>query len=115
VSRRFAIALGAVILGAAVVWRLIGMGAADLEPVRFVAVQPELFGAGGTLTDAWADIDGDLDPDRFVGFNGAPSRLYRNDRAGGFVDVASELGLLVETSTAMEIPTSSWGTAATRR
>jgi hypothetical protein len=104
-SRRFAIALGVVILGAAVVWRVMGMGDEDLEPVRFVTVQPELFGAGGTLTDAWADIDGDLDPDRFVGFNGAPSRLYRNDRAEGFVDVASVLGLLVERS----VRTSAWG------
>jgi len=49
------------------------------EPVRFTAAQPQLFAAGGTLTDAWADIDSDGDPDRFVGFNDAPSRLYRND------------------------------------
>jgi hypothetical protein len=84
---------------------MMGMGDAGLEPVRFATVQPELFGAGGTLTDAWADIDGDLDPDRFVGFNGAPSRLYRNDRAEGFVDVAPELGLVVERS----VRTSAWG------
>ena len=75
------------------------------EPVRFEAVQPELFGAGGALTDAWADIDGDGDPDRFVGFNGTRSRLYRNDRDQGFVDVASSLGLVVERS----VRTAAWG------
>ena len=80
---------------------------ADLppEPVRFAPVQPELFGDGGTLTDAWADFDGDGDPDRFVGFNGTPSRLYRNDGEGGFVDVAAEVGLVVERS----VRTSAWG------
>ncbi len=75
------------------------------EPVRFVPVQSELFGDGRTLTDAWADIDGDGDPDRFVGFNGARSRLYRNDRTDGFVDIAVEVGLVVERS----VRTSAWG------
>lgn len=75
------------------------------EPVRFAPVQPELFGAGGALTDAWADIDGDGDPDRFVGFNGAPARLYRNDRTQGFVDVAPALGLALERS----IRSAAWG------
>ena len=54
------------------------------EPVRFAAFQEEAFSGGGALTDAWADIDLDGDPDRFVGFNGTPSRLYRNDRIDGF-------------------------------
>jgi len=75
------------------------------EPVRFMAVQPDLFGDGGALTDAWADFDGDGDPDRFVGFNGSASRLYRNDREGGFVDVADERGMVVERS----VRTSAWG------
>jgi hypothetical protein len=75
------------------------------EPVHFVAVQADLFGDGGTLTDAWADIDGDGDPDRFVGFNGARSRLYRNDRADGFVDIASDVGLVVE----QRVRTAAWG------
>ena len=74
-------------------------------PVELVPVQPELFGAGGTLTDAWADFDGDGDPDRFVGFNGAASRLYRNDRAAGFVDVAADAGIVVERA----VRTSAWG------
>ena len=77
----------------------------DPEPVRFAAVQSQLFAAGGTLTDAWADIDGDGDPDRFVGFDGTPSRLYRNDGTAGFVDVAAELGLVTERS----VRTSAWG------
>ena len=77
----------------------------DPEPVRFAAVQSQLFAAGGTLTDAWADIDGAVDPDRFVGFDGTPSRLYRNDGTAGFVDVAAELGLVTERS----VRTSAWG------
>lgn len=58
------------------------LGTDEAEPVRFAAFQPELFADGGALTDAWADFDGDGDPDRFVGFNGKPSRLYRNDATG---------------------------------
>ena len=75
------------------------------EPVTFAPVQPGLFADGGTLTDAWADIDRDGDPDRFVGFNGTPSRMYRNDRTDGFVDVAEEVGLAVERS----VRTAAWG------
>src|SRR5262245_49131730 len=55
---------------------------------QFEPVQPELFSAGNTLTNAWADFDNDGDLDLFVGFNGAPNRLYRND-AGKFQDVAA--------------------------
>lgn len=75
------------------------------EPVLFAPVAEELFGAGGALTDAWADIDLDGDPDRFVGFNGTASRLYRNDGIDGFTDITSQLGLLVERS----VRTSAWG------
>lgn len=75
------------------------------EPVRFAPVSEELFADGGALTDAWADVDLDGDPDRFVGFNGAPSRLYRNDGMGDFVDIASDVGLSVERS----VRTSAWG------
>lgn len=75
------------------------------EPVRFAPVSEELFSDGGALTDAWADIDLDGDPDRFVGFNGARSRLYRNDGLGSFVDVATDVGLRVERS----VRTSAWG------
>jgi len=77
----------------------------DPEPVRFASFQSELFASGGALTDAWADFDGDGDPDRFVGFNGTPSRLYRNDLVDGFVDVAVDVGLETERS----VRTSAWG------
>ena len=77
----------------------------DLQPVRFSPVSEDLFDQGGALTDAWADIDLDGDPDRFVGFNGTPSRLYRNDGIDGFVDIASEVGLTTERS----VRTSAWG------
>jgi hypothetical protein len=63
-------------------------------PPSFEPVQPDLFAAGGTLTNAWADHDGDGDLDLFVGFNGAPNRLYRND-GGVFTDVATAAGLTV--------------------
>jgi hypothetical protein len=73
--------------------------------VSFAAVQTELFGGGGAIVDAWADMDGDGDPDRFVGFDGTPARLYRNDRVGGFVEVGAVLGVAVERS----VRTGAWG------
>jgi hypothetical protein len=63
----------------------------------FVSVQPELFGAPGGQPNAWADYDEDGDLDLFVGFRGAPDRLYRNDD-GTFVD-AAEVGLAEEAET----------------
>lgn len=57
-----------------------------------VAVQPELFSAGANFTNAWADFDADGDLDLFVGFNGTPNRLYRNDK-GTFVDAAAIAGV----------------------
>ena len=60
---------------------------------EFELVQPDLFGAPETLTNAWADYDNDGDYDLFVGFRpNLPNRLYRNDD-GVFVDVAAEVGL----------------------
>jgi hypothetical protein len=59
---------------------------------RFEPVQPELFGGGNTLVNAWADVDADGDLDLFVGFGAGASRLYRND-AGTFVDAAQAAGL----------------------
>lgn len=58
----------------------------------FEPVQPELLGAGSTFTNAFADVDGDGDLDMFVGFNGKPNRLYRND-TGTFVDMAAAAGV----------------------
>ncbi len=65
---------------------------AQLQPARFELVQTALLSTGGTLVNAWADYDGDGDPDLFVGFNGAPNRLYRND-AGILVEVAVSAGV----------------------
>lgn len=61
----------------------------------FVAVQPELFSAGGALVNAWADVEGDGDLDLFVGFASGPSRLYLNGPEG-FRDAALEWGLTGE-------------------
>ena len=48
--------------------------------------------AGVSFTNAPADMDRDGDVDMFVGMNGAPNRLYRNDR-GTLVDVAAAMGV----------------------
>jgi hypothetical protein len=53
---------------------------------------PEFRGLG------WGDFDGDGDPDLYAGTSGAPgdpsgNRLYRNDGAGVFTEVAQPLGV----------------------
>jgi len=58
----------------------------------FEPVQPDLLRAGGAFVNAFADYDGDGDPDLFVGFNGTANRLYRND-AGTLTEVAAAAGL----------------------
>ena len=58
----------------------------------FEPMQPELLGGGSTFTNAFADYDADGDPDLFVGFDGKPNRLYRNDK-GTFADVAAGAGI----------------------
>lgn len=71
---------------------------AFLQALHFEPVQPELFGGGANFTNAWADYDGDGDPDLFVGFDGTPNRLYRNDK-GTFTDVAAAAGIADARST----------------
>lgn len=71
--------------------------AAPVMPV-FDAIQPELMGGGASFTNAFADYDGDGDLDLFVGFDGKPNRLYRNDK-GTFADVASIAGVADERPT----------------
>jgi len=58
----------------------------------FEAMQPEVMGAGSTFTNAFADYDNDNDLDLFVGFDGKPNRLYRNDK-GTFADAAAAAGI----------------------
>ena len=59
---------------------------------RFEHVQKDLFAAGGAFVNAWADYDADGDLDLFVGFDGTPNRLYRNDK-GHFSDAATAAGV----------------------
>jgi len=61
------------------------------QPV-FEAMQAELLGTPSAFTNAFADYDNDGDPDLFVGFDGKPNRLYRNDK-GVFTDVAAAAGV----------------------
>lgn len=58
----------------------------------FEPMQPEVLGAGANFTNAFADYDNDGDLDLFVGFDGKPNRLYRNDK-GVFADVAASAGV----------------------
>lgn len=67
-------------------------GSLVLQLPAFRSHQPELFSAGSSFTNAFADFDGDADVDLFVGFNGEPNRLYRNDD-GAFTDVAGSFGV----------------------
>ncbi len=67
------------------------LGLQPLSP-SFEPIQPETFRAGGAFVNAFSDFDGDGDADLFVGFNGLPNRLYRNE-AGRFHDVAGAVGV----------------------
>ena len=62
------------------------------QAARFEHVQKDLFAAGASFVNAWADYDSDGDPDLFVGFDGMPNRLYRND-GGTFADAAGAAGV----------------------
>ncbi len=68
-----------------------GRVAKGIEPY-FEQLQPDAFGAGMTLSNAFADFDSDGDLDLFMSFNGDPNRLYRND-GSSFTDVARTAGV----------------------
>ena len=70
----------------------------------FEPMQPDVLGAGATFTNAFADIDGDGDADLFVGFDGKPNRLYRNDK-GIFTDI----GLAAGVADARPTRAAAWG------
>jgi len=67
-------------------------------PPRFEPFPGELRLGTPALTNALADHDGDGDLDIYVGMNGAPNRLSRNE-GGTFSDVAGEAGVADARST----------------
>jgi hypothetical protein len=71
---------------------LLALAAQTTSAPKFEPMQRELLALGGSFVNAWADPDGDGDPDLFVGFNGTANRLYRND-AGVLIDVAAVAGV----------------------
>lgn len=81
-----------------------GALAAD-SAVPFAAVQADMFRAPGALVAAWADYDGDGDPDLLVTFKSGEIRLYRNDR-GVFSNQAQAAGF---TPTTEEVRAAAWG------
>lgn len=70
------------------IWPLFGQA----DEISFSEIQPELFTAPGSLSNAWADYDNDGDPDLAVSFESGEIRLYRND-AGDFSNVGKAAGL----------------------
>ena len=69
-----------------------GVAAAQIAVPVFEPMQPEVLGTASAFTNAFADFDTDGDLDLFVGFDGKPNRLYRNDK-GVLTDVAPASGV----------------------
>ena len=74
-------------LGALLLLPTAGIAQFDLDPIW---VSQE---SGNSCSVAWADFDGDGDPDLAVGVSGEPNRLYRNDGGGRFTEVAAREGV----------------------
>ena len=84
----------------------IGAASAEKASVRaFAPVQPELFAAPGSLSNAWGDFDNDGDPDLLVSLKHGELRLYQND-GGTFVSVGEDYRL---PTAGDEIRGVSWG------
>jgi hypothetical protein len=66
-------------------------GGADSVHPGFAPVQPDEFAVAGSLSNAWADFDGDGDLDFAVSLKTGEIRLYRNDN-GQFVNIGPSLG-----------------------
>ncbi len=79
--------------------------AGEADRHAFTPVQPELFAAPGSLSNAWGDFDSDGDLDLLVSLKHGELRLYRNDD-GVFVSVGKEHGLPVSGD---ELRGVSWG------
>ena len=79
--------------------------AAVAQEPTFTEVMPELFSVAGSLSNAWADIDGDGDSDLAVSIKGGEIRLYINDE-GLFKNMGATFGL---PSSGDEIRGLSWG------
>ncbi len=77
-------------------WLTLGLvlftSAAIAQAPAFTPVQPDMFSVPGSLSNAWADFDGDGDLDFAVSLKGGEIRLYRND-AGRFTNVGPAMGL----------------------
>ena len=78
------------VLAPALVVAAVGLGFQATFPA-FEPLSPALL-AEATLVNAWADFDDDENADLFVGFNGQPNRLYRNE-GGRLTDVAADRGV----------------------
>jgi imidazolonepropionase-like amidohydrolase len=75
-----------------VAWVMKGGKVVKAPAPTFEQIQPSVFTGGPTLSNAFADYDGDGRPDLFVGFNGEPNRLYHNE-GGTFRNVAADAGV----------------------